>query len=164
MIELQIPEGVQFSIEGRIARAKGKLGELHREFKGAQLSVKVEGKCVKVSSEDPAMEGTAASHISNMFKGVLTGFEKKMVIRFAHFPMSVETKGQDFVIKNFLGEKRPRKARLVGKVKVEVKGQDLKVVGPDKEAVGQSAANIRAATRIRRKDARVFQDGIFIVG
>lgn len=164
MIEFQVPEGVQFSIDGRTARAKGKLGEVEREFKGAQVSIKLEGKTVKVSSEDKAIEGTAASHIRNMFHGVLNGYEKKMVIRFAHFPMSIETKGTDLVIKNFLGEKRPRKAKIIGKVKIEVKGQDVRIHGPDKEAVGQTVANIRTATRIREKDGRVFQDGIFIVG
>ncbi|MEW5997066.1 MAG: 50S ribosomal protein L6 [Candidatus Micrarchaeota archaeon] len=164
MIELQIPEGVQFSVEGGLARAKGKMGEVEREFRGSPVSIVHEGKAVKVSSQDSAVEGTVASHISNMFHGVLSGFEKRMVIRFAHFPVSVETKGQDLLIKNFLGEKKPRRAKLVGKVKVEVKGQDMRITGPDKEAVGQSAANIRTATRIREKDGRVFQDGIFMAG
>jgi len=164
MIEFQVPEGVQFSIDGRTAKAKGKMGEVEREFKGAQVSIKVEGKSVKVSSEDKAIEGTVASHIRNMFHGVLNGYEKKMVIRFAHFPMSLDIKGSDLMIKNFLGEKRPRKAKIIGKVKIEVKGQDVRIHGPDKEAVGQTVANIRTATRIREKDGRVFQDGIYIVG
>jgi len=164
MIEFQVPEGVQFSIDGRTAKAKGKMGEVEREFKGAQVSIKVEGKSVKVSSEDKAIEGTVASHIRNMFHGVLNGYEKKMVIRFAHFPMSLDIKGSDLMIKNFLGEKRPRKAKIIGKVKIEVKGQDVRIHGPDKEAVGQTVANIRTATRIREKDGRVFQDGIYIAG
>jgi len=78
--------------------------------------------------------------------------------------MSIETKGTELWIKNFLGEKKPRKAKIIGKVKIEVKGQDVRVHGADKEAVGQTVANIRTATRIREKDGRVFQDGIFIVG
>lgn len=164
MIELRVPEGVRFSCEGRKAKASGKMGEVEKEFKGSPVSIQVEGSSVKVSSPDSAVEGTVASHIKSMFRGVLSGFEKKMVIRFAHFPVSIETKGRDLLIKNFLGEKKPRRARLVGNVKVEVKGQDVRITGPDKEAVGQSAANIRAATRIREKDGRVFQDGIFIVG
>jgi len=163
MIELQVPDGVQFSVQGRAAVAKGKLGEVRREFRGAQVSIKLEGKSVKVSSENKAVEGTVASHIRNMFHGVLNGFEKKLVIRFAHFPMSLEAKGTDLVIKNFLGEKKPRKARIIGNAKIEIKGQDVRVHGPDKEAVGQTVANIRAATRIREKDGRVFQDGIFPV-
>lgn len=164
MIEVTIPEGVQFSLNGRTATAKGKLGEVEREFKGAPVSIKHEGNAIKVSSEDKAIEGTVASHLNNMFKGVLNGYEKKLVIRFAHFPMSLETKGTELWIKNFLGEKKPRKAKIIGKVKIEVKGQDVLVHGPDKEAVGQTVANIRTATRIREKDGRVFQDGIFIVG
>lgn len=163
MIEVKIPEGVQFSLSGRTARAKGKLGEVEKEFKGAPVSIRHEGQMVIVSSDDRAVEGTVASHLNNMFRGVLEGYEKKMVIRFAHFPVSLETKGSELLIKNFLGEKKPRKAKIIGKVKIEVKGQDVRVHGPDKEAVGQTVANIRTATRIREKDGRVFQDGIFMV-
>lgn len=164
MIEVQVPEGAQLSVTGRKVSVKGKLGALEREFTGSEISLKLEGKSLQVSSPSNAVEGTVASHVRNMLHGVLNGFEKKMVIRFAHFPMSLETKGRDVLIKNFLGEKKPRKAKLVGSTKVEVKGQDVKVSGPDKEAVGQTAANIRTATKIKKKDGRVFQDGIFIVG
>ena len=164
MIEVQIPEGAELSATGRKISVKGKLGSLEREFTGSKVSFQLEGKSLQVSSPDNAVEGTVASHIRNMLHGVLNGFEKKMVIRFAHFPMSLETKGKDILIKNFIGEKKPRKAKLVGATKVEVKGQDVKISGPDKEAVGQTAANIRTATKIRKKDGRVFQDGIFMVG
>ncbi len=35
------------------------------------------------------------------------------------------------------------------------------LTGSDKEAIGQSLANLRTATRIKEKDDRVFQDGIY---
>jgi len=164
MIEVKIPEGVEFTVSSNVLRAKGRMGEVVREFRGAPLSLSLEGKVLRVSSPDRAVEGTAASHASIMCEGVLKGFERRMVIRFAHFPVTLETKGDTLLIKNFLGEKKPRKAKIIGKVKIDVKGQDVKLSGPDKEAVGQTAANIRAATRIRDKDGRVFQDGIYNVG
>ena len=49
-------------------------------------------------------------------------------------------------------------------VKVEVKNKvDVIVTGADIEKVGQTAANIERACRIRKRDRRVFQDGIYIV-
>ena len=49
-------------------------------------------------------------------------------------------------------------------VEVEVKNKvDVIVTGADIEKVGQTAANIERACRIRKRDRRVFQDGIYIV-
>ena len=75
----------------------------------------------------------------------------------------MEVKGKEMLIKNFLGEKQPRKAKIPGQTKVEVKGQEVTVTGLSKEDVGQTIANIRSATRIRNRDSRVFQDGFYIV-
>jgi large subunit ribosomal protein L6 len=67
------------------------------------------------------------------------------------------------MIKNFLGEKQPRKAKIVGQTKVEAKGQEMTVSGLSKEEVGQTIANLKSATRIRNRDSRVFQDGFYII-
>jgi large subunit ribosomal protein L6 len=48
-------------------------------------------------------------------------------------------------------------------VEVKVDGQDITVSGIDREAVGQTAANIEQACRIVGVDRRRFPDGIFIV-
>ena len=71
--------------------------------------------------------------------------------------------GSEVQISNFLGEKRPRRAKIVGSTQVEIKGDVLLVNGPDIEAVGQTAANVEQATKIKNYDPRVFQDGIYIV-
>ncbi|HID72385.1 TPA: 50S ribosomal protein L6, partial [Candidatus Micrarchaeota archaeon] len=105
---------------------------------------------------------TVESLVNSMCKGVKDGFEKKMKILFAHFPISIEVKGKDIFVKNFLGERAPRKTSLVGDAtKLQVKGQSITISGPDKEAVGQTAANLRTITRIKEKDGRIFQDGIY---
>ncbi len=102
-------------------------------------------------------------HVANLVSGLSTPFTKKMQVVFAHFPISVEVKGQNVQIKNFLGEKMPRQAKIVGKTKVDVKGADLTITGNNKDDVGQTAANIRKATHITKRDERVFQDGAYYV-
>ncbi|PKP59023.1 MAG: 50S ribosomal protein L6 [Candidatus Altiarchaeales archaeon HGW-Altiarchaeales-2] len=87
----------------------------------------------------------------------------KLKLVFSHFPVSLESKGSELVIKNFLGEKAPRKAKILDGVDVKVKGKDLTVEGVDIEKVSQTAANIERAGKILHKDRRVFQDGIYIV-
>ena len=98
-----------------------------------------------------------------MIKGVTDGFVYQMKVVYSHFPMKVSVKGNELVIENFLGEKHPRKAKLYGDVKVNVKGDTVTVEGINREEVGQTAANIEHATRVKNRDIRVFQDGIYIV-
>jgi len=75
-----------------------------------------------------------------------------MKIVYAHFPMSIKVEGDKVIIENFLGEKAPRIAKIVGKdTKVYVKGDDVIVEGIDVEAVGQTAANIHLATHLTGK-------------
>ena len=77
--------------------------------------------------------------------------------------MKVGVKGNTVIIDNYLGEKAPRKAAIVGETKVKVKGKDVSIEGIDKECVGQTAANIENSTSINNRDRRVFQDGIYVV-
>jgi large subunit ribosomal protein L6 len=53
---------------------------------------------------------------------------------------------------------------VVGETQVKVKGQDVTISGPDKEAVGQTAANMKNILKIKDKDPRIFQDGIYYAG
>jgi large subunit ribosomal protein L6 len=70
--------------------------------------------------------------------------------------------GGEVLIENFIGERYARRADIVGDVKVTVKQDEVIVSGIDKEAVGQTAANIEQATKISRKDPRKFLDGIYV--
>ena len=91
------------------------------------------------------------------------GFQARMKIVAAHFPMKVQVKDSSLLIENFLGEKYPRTARLIPGVEAKVDGEFVILTGHDIEEVGQSAANIETATKIRDYDLRVFQDGIYII-
>ena len=81
---------------------------------------------------------------------------------FAHFPITVKTMGKQILVENFVGERSPRVADIVGDTKVTVEGDDVIVKGVSLEDVGQTAANVELATKIRRKDQRIFLDGLYI--
>ncbi len=167
MTTVEIPEGVEGILEGRIITIKGEKGELKRDFSHTPIRIRMEGKTVTVQASWPrkkeaALVGTVRSHIQNMIKGVTQGFTYKLKIVFSHFPITVEIKEKTLTIKNFTGERNPRKAKVMGDAKVTVEGDDIIVQGINLEDVSQTAANIQNATRIRRKDPRVFLDGIYV--
>jgi len=164
---VEIPEGVDGTLEGRIVTIKGEKGELVRDFSHAPITIQLDGKTVTVQASWPrkkeaALVGTVRSHIQNMIKGVTTGFTYKLKIVFSHFPITVKIKEKTLTIENFTGERSPRKAKIMGDSKVTVKGDDIIVQGINLEDVSQTAANIQNATKIRNKDPRVFLDGIYV--
>jgi len=165
--EFEVPDKVQMSVDQGKITVKGPKGTLVRNFDLRHINVVLNGKKGAVRCEyprirDKAMVGTIESHILNMFHGVLAGYEYKMKIVYSHFPIKATVKGTVFVIENFLGERSPRKTRIVGDTKVVVKGDEVSLSGISIEDVGQTAANIEIATKIRGFDPRVFQDGIYI--
>ena len=166
---IPIPEDVTVTINGSEVTVIGNGGEIKRNFNHNKITISndEENVTVKVAfpnKKDKAMVGTIRSHISNMIYGVDHGFTYKMKIVYAHFPMTVKVQGKIVTIDNFLGERSPRKAKIIGDdVKVSVKGEDVTITGINKEHVGQTMANIEQATKIKGRDPRIFQDGIYLV-
>ncbi len=167
--EVIIPQGVEIAVAGNVITVKGKLGELKKEFKLRDVkTAQKEGKFLVgmenggIRRKETAYLGTIAAHVKNMVVGVTRGYEYKMKVVYAHFPINVSVEGARLTIKNFVGEKTPRHAAILAGTKVDVKGQDITVNGIDIEKVGQTCANIEQATRIRKRDSRVFQDGIYL--
>jgi large subunit ribosomal protein L6 len=76
--------------------------------------------------------------------------------------MNVAVSGDKLSVKNFLGEKIPRVAKILPGVTVKVEGDIIDIESTDKEAAGQTAANFEQLTRITNRDLRIFQDGIYI--
>lgn len=166
--EVEIPEGVEVTVENNVVKVKGPKGELERELKYPGVRIFTEDGKVVVYKEFPrkkdiAIARTFKAHIANMVNGVTEGFTYRLKVVYSHFPMTVKVQGDEVVIENFLGEKNPRMAKILPGVTVKVMGSEVIVEGIDKEAVGQTAANIEQATRITKWDRRVFQDGIYIV-
>jgi large subunit ribosomal protein L6 len=164
---VKIPSGVKLDAKGGKVTVKGKGGELSRSFVHPGLRVEPQSDGLVVVSDSSrkksrALAGTWAAHLRNMVRGAEQPFEYKLKIVYAHFPIKVRTQGDQVLIDNFLGEKTPRRARVMGATKIKVAGDEVIVSGPDVEAVGQTAANIEQACRVRGFDRKVFQDGIYI--
>ena len=164
---VKIPEKVSANLEGYMLTVTGPLGTTQRDFSRIRLFIEFHNGNIKLRSysdrrNDVAVLGTASSLIKNMFLGVTRGYIYKLKIVSAHFPISVKVKGKEILIENFYGEKSPRVAKIIGLCKVSVEGDDVIVQGIAKEDVGQTAANIEAATTVRRKDQRVFLDGVYV--
>jgi len=164
---IQVPDGVEVTIEGRKVTVKGAKGALTRDFSYVPISIEGNGKTVRVWAEWPrkkeaSLVGTIYSHIQNMITGVEKGFSYKLKIVFSHFPITVKVQGKTIVIENFTGERRGRRVKTIGDVKVKVESEDIVVEGVNLEDVSQTAANIEQATKVKRKDPRVFLDGIYV--
>ena len=166
--DITIPPEVKVEKSGDEVIVSGPKGDLRRQFVHPRLQIEVKGDKVSVYCEFPrkeekALVGTWAAHINNMIKGVTEGFEYHMKLVYSHFPVKISVKGDTFVIENFLGEKKPRTAKILEGVKVNIDKDIVKISSIDKEKAGQTAANIERATKIKGYDIRVFQDGIYII-
>jgi len=176
-----ILDNVEVEVKSRIVKVTGPLGTLTRDFKHMNMDVylseeedvaegQVAKKTIKVdmwfaTRKQLACVRTVCSHMENMLIGVTRGFLYKMRFVYSHFPINVTTSGENVEIRNFLGERRVRKVKLMPGVEyvrtASVKDQ-IELSGIDILNVSLTAAKIQQATNIRHKDLRKFLDGIYV--
>ena len=164
---MELPPGVTATLAGRTLSVRGKLGEAKKHFDKVNMNLSVEGNKVSISpfslkKKDNVIVNTVVSLVNNMITGVTKGYTYRLKVVYAHFPISVKTKGDEIHVENFVGERSPRIAKIVGACKVAIEGDDVVVKGVSVEDVGQTAANVELATKIKRKDQRIFLDGVYI--
>ncbi|MDO8517208.1 MAG: 50S ribosomal protein L6 [Nanoarchaeota archaeon] len=165
---IEIPEGIELSLNNFeiIVKSKGKESKKAFVLPNTIKIVK-DNKILKLiaknsTKRESKLIGTTVAHIENMINGMNEEFEYKLEICNVHFPMNVKVEGNRMIIKNFLGEKVDRIAKILPGVKVEVKGNKVDITSHNREAAGQTAANVETATKVRGRDRRIFQDGIFL--
>jgi large subunit ribosomal protein L6 len=164
----EIPSDCQVTVEDKTIKISGEKGSLERTFPEPLAHISLVENELVVSTpisrkKTRAMVGTVIAHVRNMCIGVQLGYEYTMKIVYSHFPITVEVKGDEVSIKNFIGERGVRTARLIGDVQVRTTEDEVIISGINIEHVSQSAANIQLATKIRDKDRRVFLDGIYVI-
>lgn len=165
--EIQIPEGLDISLEGSRLNVRGAKGEVSKDFRYPLVNLTVEnGKIILVSESEKkkvrAIKGTWEVLIKNMFTGVTKLWKGELKLVYSHFPVKLKAESGKLLIDNFLGEKSPRIVSVPHDMKVEIDNNVVYVSGPDKERVGHLCGRIEQATRVSGYDKRVFQDGIYI--
>jgi large subunit ribosomal protein L6 len=170
--EIEIPEGVQVKLgENHYIEIEGPNGSVSKDFSHIRgISIEKEKNKLIFKAHFPkgstvALANTIINIIRNLMKGITTNYHYISKVCYSHFPCSVEADPQKKEIRiiNFLGERAPRIVNYdPTKLDVEVKGEDVHLIGPDKEILGQTAANIKKICRIRKKDPRIYQDGVYL--
>lgn len=166
--EVALAEGVTCTIENNMVVMKAEKGEVKRSFLNPRVSInQKDGKIVleskNATKKEKMIHNTYRAHLNNMMKGAKEGHVYKLKICSGHFPMNVSLNGNEITIKNFIGEKVPRVLKFKEGVDVKLDGTEITVTSVDKELAGQTAAEIEKLTRIKGKDLRIFQDGIYII-
>ncbi|MBI5391714.1 50S ribosomal protein L6 [Candidatus Woesearchaeota archaeon] len=167
--DIVVPDNVKASVYDNTVHLEGPKGTLSRTFIHPRFTLSFETPRIFIKSTmqkpnraDKMLINTCRAHIRNLIKGTQEGYHAELKVCSGHFPITVAVEGSMFVVKNFLGEKYPRKTSLYPGVKVVVSGETITVDGLDIEAVGQTAACIEQSTRITNRDRRIFQDGCYI--
>jgi large subunit ribosomal protein L6 len=144
-LPVDIPSGVQVDVNGSNIRVKGPKGELQRMF-SSLIGIKMENNQLNITrnSEDPAeraLHGTTRAVLANMIHGVSKGFE--IILEVEGVGYRAEMDGKKLAL--FVGYSHPVKMDPPAGVSFEVdqKTRQIKVLGFDKEMVGQTAANVR---------------------
>ncbi len=144
-LPVDIPGGVQVELKGSNVRVKGPKGELQRDF-SKSIDIKMENNQLNITrnSEDPAeraLHGTTRAVLANMIHGVSKGFV--VVLEVEGVGYRAEMDGKKLAL--FVGYSHPVKMDPPAGVSFETdaKTRQIKVLGFDKELVGQIAANVR---------------------
>lgn len=165
--KIEVPAGIEAEIIEDIIKLKKEGKETERRFSG--FKIRKEGSLLVLEDKmatknEKKLLKTCKAHIINMIKGLEKKYIYKLQICAVHFPMTVthDKARHELVIKNFLGEVKPRIAKILPEVEIKVEKEIITVEGHDKEKAGQTAGNIEKAAKVNNRDRRVFQDGIYI--
>lgn len=167
--EIEIPNDIQSEISENSIILKKDGKEIIRNFVSL-INIKKDGNKIILSSTtkrkiEKKLFFTYIAHIKNMIKGLTEGFEYKLRISNVHFPIkaSFNKDKNEFVIKNFLGERKDRIINIIKDVDIKINGEDVIVSSYDIEKAGIVAASIEKGSKVKNFDRRVYQDGIFII-
>lgn len=138
-----LPSGVECNVSARDVRVKGKNGELtFRLPDGVDLEVADGEARAKPTGRkiNMAMAGTVRAVVANMVKGVHEGFERKLELVGVGYraQASGDTLNLSLGLSHPVAYKMPQGVKVVTPSNTEVV-----LTGPDKQVVGQAAAEIR---------------------
>ena len=140
-----VPKGVEIDIQGATLTVKGPNGQMKRTFP-ASINISFENGVIQVTRPSDeaslrALHGMTRALINNLVVGVSSGFTRVLEVNGVGY--RAEMDGQDLML--YVGYSHPVKVPPPEGIRFEVdpKTRQIKVMGYDKEQVGQMAANIR---------------------
>lgn len=142
---IAIPAKVKVEVKGQSVHVEGPKGKLDWQLP-RRTSLKVQDGKVVVNREGDdaaakALHGLSRALVNNMVKGVSEGFVKKLEIQGVGFKAAV----QGSTVNLSLGYSHPVVYPIPAQIKVTVEeNTKLTIEGPDRQVVGQVAAEIRS--------------------
>ena len=144
-LPISVPEKVKVAIDAGVVKVEGPKGKLEKSFNPSVVDITLEDGIITVEPVGKtrfarAMQGTARSIINGMVEGVVKVYEKNLIINGVGFRAAVN--GQ--VLKLELGYSHDINHPIPAGLTVTVDGQTkVHVEGPDKQVVGQFAAQVK---------------------
>ena len=139
-----IPAGVEVKVDGSMVTVKGPKGTLTNTF-NADMAIAVEGNEIIVTrpsdvKEHRSLHGLTRTLIANMVQGVTEGFKKELQVNGVGY--RVQKQGTNLVMN--LGYSHQVIMPEIDGITIEVPGPNSIIIsGPDKQKVGQFAAEVR---------------------
>lgn len=141
---IDVPSGVEVKLDGHHITVKGPKGTLERDLH-PDMIVAIEGNVINVTrpselKQHKSLHGLTRTLISNMVVGVSEGFSKELEIQGVGYRCAKQ--GKDLVMN--LGYSHQVIVPEIDGISIEVPAQNKIVIsGPDKQKVGQFAAEVR---------------------
>lgn len=140
---INIPAGVDVNLKDGVVTVKGPNGTLTYNVH-PKMNVSIKDNVVEVTrpndhKECRALHGLTRTLINNMIEGVTNGFKKELEVNGVGY--RVQKQGKNLVMN--LGYSHQVIVPEIDGIKIEVQGNKITVLGPDKQKVGQFAAEIR---------------------
>jgi large subunit ribosomal protein L6 len=174
---IPLPDNVNVAVKDGVVEVSGPKGTLSQEITGGlTVNVDADKKDIRIerpndSKENRALHGLYRSLIANMVQGVVTPFERRLEIKGVGYNAKVQ--GSEMVMS--IGFCHPVKINVPAGIEAETPRPTIIVLrGPDKQKVGQLAADIRKirppepyngkgihyeGERVRRKAGKTFVGG-----
>lgn len=144
-LPIEIPQGVEVTIEGQTIIAKGPLGTESVEVREEILVKKEDNKVVLTRGNEErktrALHGLSRTLVANAINGVKTGFEKKLELQGVGYRAAM----QGNILNLQLGYSHPINIEPPKGISITVEANTkITVKGSNKQTVGDVAAAIRA--------------------
>ncbi|MFD7918965.1 50S ribosomal protein L6 [Streptomyces sp. NPDC059740] len=150
-LPIQVPAGVDVTIDGRTVSVKGPKGSLSHTVAAPIEVAKDEAGVINVSRpnderQNRALHGLSRTLVANMITGVTTGYVKKLEINGVGYRVVAKGSNLEFS----LGYSHPILIEAPEGISFNVESPTrFSVEGIDKQKVGEVAANIR---KLRKPD------------